>query len=272
MISCSDDYVEYCRETASHVKTLHDLALRGAGKEEVTTAINQRIAEAVCLGPSDELVDIGCGDGTLLRVAANLGVRRALGFLATEEEVALVKATGLNVRQALTDRLPLPNASASVVVCNSVLLVVPREKVPVSLREIHRIAKPGARIFIGEIPFVPGPPPEPRFDTNWRTLAYLYREHSLRTCLGMARRMMYWKVMGKPAVIHDGARVSFHATAEEFLTLARDAELTPVRHWRHDYPSTRNNFLFTKASRYESLSPLSNDHSLTARAEPVALV
>jgi SAM-dependent methyltransferase len=247
MIPRSHDYVEYCRETATHVETLHDLALRGAGKEEITIAINQRIVDEVALGPGDDLIDIGCGDGTLLRLAARTGVRSALGFLATKEEVALVKATGLDVRQALSDRLPAPDASASVVVCNSVLLIVPREKVPPSLREMHRVARPGARIFIGEIPFVPGPPPEPQFDSNWQTLVYLYRKHGLRTCLGMARRMMYWKLTGKPMVIRDGTQVSFHASAEEFLTLASEAGLIPVRHWRHDYPDTRNNFLFTKA-------------------------
>jgi hypothetical protein len=64
----------------------------------------------------------------------------------------------------------------------------------------------------------------------------------------MARRVVYWKVTGKPMVVHDGRQISFHATAEEFLALARDAGLAPVRHWQHDYPSTRNNFLFRKAA------------------------
>ena len=246
MISRSDDYVEYCRETAIHLKTLHDLALRGAGKEEVTAAIQSRIVQELGLGPGDDLVDVGCGDGTLLRMALKLGARSALGLLATDEEVTLVRATGLDVRQAFTDQLLLPDASASVVVCNSVLLVVPREKVPASLREIHRIAKPGARIFIGEIPFVPGPPSEPQFNSSWRTLAYLYRKHGLRTCLGMARRLAYWKATGKPIVLRDGTQISFYASAEDFLTLARNAGLTPVRHWRHNHPDTRNNFLFTK--------------------------
>jgi ubiquinone/menaquinone biosynthesis C-methylase UbiE len=90
--------------------------LRGRGKEEITAAIGQRIIEEVDLGPGDDLVDIGCGDGTLLRLAAKIGVRSALGFLATEEEVALVRATGLNVCQAFSDWLPVPDASASVVV------------------------------------------------------------------------------------------------------------------------------------------------------------
>jgi len=57
---------------------------------------------------------------------------------------------------------------------------------------------------------------------------------------------MYWKLTGKPMVTHDGTQVSFNATAEEVLTLARDAGLIPVRHWRHDYPDTRNTFFLTK--------------------------
>jgi cyclopropane fatty-acyl-phospholipid synthase-like methyltransferase len=63
MITRSHDYREYCRETALHLKTLHELALRGAGKEEITAAIHQRIVEVVDLRPSDDLVDIGCGMG-----------------------------------------------------------------------------------------------------------------------------------------------------------------------------------------------------------------
>jgi ubiquinone/menaquinone biosynthesis C-methylase UbiE len=246
MISRSHDYVEYCRETATHLKSLHDLALRGSGKEQVTAAISRRIVEEVALGAGDDLVDIGCGDGTLLRLALQIGVRSALGFLATEEEVALVSSTGLNAQQAFSDRLPVPDESASVIVCNSVLLIVPREKILPSLREMRRIARPGARIFVGEIPFVPGPPPEPQFDNSWQTLAYLYRKHGPRASLGMARRMARWKVTGKPTVVRDGTQVSFYATAEEFSALARDAGLIPVRHWRHNYPDTRNNFLLAK--------------------------
>jgi SAM-dependent methyltransferase len=246
MITRSTDYVEYCRETAARSKTLHDLALRGAGKEEITAAIHQRIVDEVALGPADDLVDIGCGEGRLLHLAAQIGVRSAIGFLATDEEVALVKATGVNVQQALSDQLPLPAACASVIVCNSVLLIVPRDRILPSLREMARIAKPGARVFIGEIPFVPGPPLDPEFDTARETLAYLYGRYGVRTCLGMARRMMYWKFAGKPMVIRDGTQVSFYATADEMNALASEAGLIPVRHWQHEYPKTRNNYLFTK--------------------------
>ena len=49
MISRSHDYVEFCRENATHLKSLHDLALRGAGKEEITAAIHRRIVEETAL-------------------------------------------------------------------------------------------------------------------------------------------------------------------------------------------------------------------------------
>jgi ubiquinone/menaquinone biosynthesis C-methylase UbiE len=245
-LAYSDDYVEYCRETARHIKDRHDLALRGRNLQAVTRLIHERIVEAVGLAAGDELVDIGCGDGTLLAMAQSLGTRSALGLLATEEEVAVLRRSGLNVKQGFTDRLPLDDESASVVVCNNVLLVVPREKIPASLREIHRIAKPGARIFVGEIPFVPNPPPDPRFETRRETLSYLYRTHGFRTWVGMLRRMAYWTLTGEPAVIRDGTAISFYAPPEEFIPMAQAAGLQLVRYWQHDNPNTRNNYLLRK--------------------------
>lgn len=246
MITRSDDYVEYCRETARQARDLHDLALRGRHKKETTRLVHEHIVQVVELRPDDDLVDIGCGDGTLLRMARNAGVRSAIGLLATEEEVRLVRETGVDVRQALTQQLPLPDACASVVVCNNVLLIVPREKIPASLREMWRIAKPGARIFVGEIPFARQEDPTATFETRSELLAYLYREHGLRAWLGMVRRLAWWRLSGQAEVIRPGTVVSFYATADEFIALAKDAGLGLVRWWRHDDPDTRNNYLFRK--------------------------
>ena len=246
MITRSDDYVEYCRETAKQARDLHDLSLRGRWNKELTRRVHEQIVERVALSADDELIDIGCGDGTLLRMAKDLGVRSAIGFLATEEEVALVRKTGLDVRQAFSDDLPLPDESASVVVCNSVLLIIPREKIPVTLREMSRVAKPGARIFIGEIPFVPQKDPTPQFTSGREMLSYLYRKHGFRTWFGMLRRMAWWRLTGKPVVNTPGTAVSFYATAEEFIAMAKEAGLEIVQHWQHEDPSDRNNYLFRK--------------------------
>jgi ubiquinone/menaquinone biosynthesis C-methylase UbiE len=246
MLTRSTDYLEYCRETAKHARDPHDLALRGRHHKETTRVVHQQIAEAVGLGSGDCLVDIGCGDGTLLRIAEAAGLTSAIGLLATNEEVALLRRFGLNARQGLSDQLPLPDASASVVVCNSVLLVVPRERIPASLCEIHRVAKPGARIFLGEIPRAPQHDPTPNFATRRELLSYLYRKHGLRTWFGMVRRMAYRQLTGQPAMLNSGTSISFWAEPEEFIALAQDAGLQLVRHWEcWQYP-TRNSYLFQK--------------------------
>jgi hypothetical protein len=90
MITRSNDYVEYCRETARHARDLHDLALRGRHNKETTRRIHEQIAAAVGLGAGDDLVDIGCGDGTLLLPGT------AQSFSATPEEfVAMAADAGL---------------------------------------------------------------------------------------------------------------------------------------------------------------------------------
>ncbi len=255
MISRSHDYVEYCRETARNLRNLQDLALRGKNKQALTRRVQEYIMREVALTPDDDLVDIGCGDGTLLLFAKKIGVDRATGFHATEEEAAIVRKLGVDARQGFTHCLPFPNESASVVVCNNVLLIVPREKILASLLEFYRIAKPGARVFIGEIPFEPGPPPEPEFPTARETLAYLYSKYGMRTFLGMLRRMIYWKVTGQPMTIRSGSQVSFYAQPEEFVALAQSAGLELVRSWQHEDPSNRYNYLFYKAAQPAKAAP-----------------
>ena len=246
MISRSDDYLEYCRESAKRAREPHDLALRGKNKREITQLIHERIAAAVELHSGDDLVDIGCGDGTLLHMAERAGARTTVGLLATEEEVSVLRRFGLDAKQGLADQLPIPDESASVVVCNSVLLVVPRQRIPASLREIYRISKPGARIFLREIPFVEPQDPTPQFSTRRETLSYMYRKHGLRTWFGMLRRMAWWMLTAKPAVIRPGTAISFFASPEEFVSMAESTGLKLVRYWQHDHPKTRNNYLLRK--------------------------
>ena len=252
MISHCDDYVEYCRQTARDLRDPHDLALRGRDKQEITRIVHADIVRAVDLRSEDDLVDIGCGDGTLLQMAAAIGVNSAVGLHATEEEAAVVRSMGLDARQGLSQELPLNDRCASVVVCNNVLLIVPKQQILPSLREIHRIARPRARIYIGEIPFVAGPPPEPHFDNVSQNLVYLYRKRGLRTCLGMARRIAYWKLMGRSIVIRHGIAVSFYASPEEFTAMAASAGLHLVRYWRHEHWSGRNNYLFKRADECQT--------------------
>ena len=116
--------------------------------------------------------------------ARESGVRTAIGFNATEDEVALVRARGLDVRQGLTDSIPLPDGFASVVVCNSVLLLVPEAKMADSLREIARICEKDARIWLGEIPRIEEGTGVPIHHSIPEMLAWLLQERGVRSFLG----------------------------------------------------------------------------------------
>ena len=246
MLVRSDDYVAYCRETAKHARDPHDLALRGGKTHEITRLTHERIVEVTELGAEDDLLDIGCGDGTLLRMAKAMGVHSTTGLLATEEEVSVLRRFNLNVKQGLARELPIPDASASVVVCNNVLLIVPREEIPASLKEIHRVARPGARIFLGEIPFIRPNDPTPQFKTHAELLSHLYRKNGARTWLGMVRRMAWWKITGAAPVVNPGTAVHFWAPPDELISLAQAAGLQLVRYWQYEHINSRNNYLFRK--------------------------
>src|SRR5258707_8215372 len=113
MIPRSADYVEYCGDTARRLRNLQDLALREKNKQTLTRRVQERIVREVALTGDDDIVDIGCGDGTLLLLAKNAGVRSATGLHATEDEAAIVRRLGVDARQGFTDSLPLADESAS---------------------------------------------------------------------------------------------------------------------------------------------------------------
>lgn len=160
-------------KTTSHIEAYRVIAMRSGSVSELsgrskrtdlTDFIAGEIMKHLSFKPTDVVVDIGCGDGTLLgKVAAGPGnaiTGRLIGILPTKEEVARVSdavirngSYGIQILPGLSSSTGLPDAFADAIVINSVLLVLDGEKeVDATLREIGRIAKPGARVFVGEIP------------------------------------------------------------------------------------------------------------------------
>jgi ubiquinone/menaquinone biosynthesis C-methylase UbiE len=170
------------------MRDIHEFS--GRSNHRLTEFINQRILSELRIEPHDRLVDIGCGDGTLLQSALLAGLSDAVGLSGTEEEAERLRALGLNVTQAHTDSLPLPDESASAVVCNSVLHIDSPNKIPTSLREIARIAEPEARIWIGELPRFREPSSVRTFESVPEMLSWVLRKRGLRAFLGMCRRLL----------------------------------------------------------------------------------
>jgi SAM-dependent methyltransferase len=251
-------YSEAFRYNAAKVK-LYEFAGRG-DKLDRTTFVNARIVSRLSLDPADVVLDIGCGDGCLLQMAQRK-VARAIGTVPTHEELdrltKILPFAELPVGQV--QNLPLESSLASKVVCNSVFLLLESEdEVEKGLREIVRVAKPGALIWVGEIPEAD----EFAYFGSYRgdsipgLLWFLWRRHGARTLLGMCRRLLRSGLGGEDIVLH--AYQHYYADPKHFLALAAGCGLTLVEYSRHQEAADamgrpvdsklRYDYLFTRAS------------------------
>ena len=110
------------------------------------------------LPPGATVVDVGCGAGTdLLLAARRIGPGgRAIGVDMTAEMRAIARAgaaagglDNVDVRDGDATSLPLETASVDVVISNGVLNLVPDKLL--ALSEMRRVLRPGGRVQIADI-------------------------------------------------------------------------------------------------------------------------
>jgi len=108
--------------------------------------------------PGETVLDIGCGAGTdLLLAARRVGPGgRAIGIDMTEAmrdratgSAAAAGLTNVEVHLADATAIPLHNASVDVVISNGVLNLVPEKEK--GFQEIRRVLRPGGRLQLADI-------------------------------------------------------------------------------------------------------------------------
>jgi ubiquinone/menaquinone biosynthesis C-methylase UbiE len=133
---------------------LHQLSGR-ANHRALTQFINGEIEAGLELDPTVRLIDVGCGDGTLL-AALQAKIGAGLGIVPSAEELKRLNAAyqlpNVKFAQGLADRIPAADASHDRIVINGVLLLLDEAAVARCLAELKRVAKPGALLWIGEVP------------------------------------------------------------------------------------------------------------------------
>jgi SAM-dependent methyltransferase len=212
----------------------HIMAARG-DRKDLTEFVNRRILDAIKIVPEDILLDIGCGDGCLLNMAAGR-IAKGIGITASEDERKKLESAfpGLVFIAAQAQALPLPAKSVSKIVCNATLFYLPGEEdVRAALREMARVAVPPATIWVGEIPELD----EYAHYGMYRgtsMLAFLWhllRHNGLRAFLGMLR-LWVSAIFGKEQIVLNSAGL-FSATPEKVIGMAEDSGLQLQMYFRH---------------------------------------
>jgi arsenite methyltransferase len=108
--------------------------------------------------PASIVLDLGCGAGTDLLIAAQMaGPRgRAIGVDMTPGMLELARASAdamglanVELHEALIEELPIEDASVDVVISNGVIDLVPDKDAVFD--EIDRVLRPGGRLQIADV-------------------------------------------------------------------------------------------------------------------------
>jgi ubiquinone/menaquinone biosynthesis C-methylase UbiE len=108
------------------------------------------------LQPENQVLDVGCGTGTLLLAAAERvgpagalhGIEPAPEMAAHARHKAQARRVPLEVIEASADSLPYPPASFDAVFCTLVFHHLPRSMQEDAVRETRRVLRPGGRVVI----------------------------------------------------------------------------------------------------------------------------
>ncbi len=112
------------------------------------------LVEIAVLQPGDRVLDVACGTGIVARVAARklgdagsvTGLDASAPMITAARAAATAEGLAVEWREASAVELPFPEAAFDILLCQSGLQFFPNR--PTSLREMHRVLKPGGRLIL----------------------------------------------------------------------------------------------------------------------------
>jgi ubiquinone/menaquinone biosynthesis C-methylase UbiE len=112
------------------------------------------LVETAALRQGDRVLDVACGTGIVARIAARklggtgsvTGLDASAPMITVARAAATAEGVAVEWREASAVELPFTEAAFDVVLCQSGLQFFPDR--PASLREMHRVLKPGGRLIL----------------------------------------------------------------------------------------------------------------------------
>jgi ubiquinone/menaquinone biosynthesis C-methylase UbiE len=117
-----------------------------------------RLVAQAGIEPGSTVLEIGCGTGNVLLLAAHAVPGATLIGLDPDPKVLAIAAgkaqragVTLQLDQGYADRLPYPPGSVDRVLSSFMLHHLPRDQQQAALREVHRVLAPGGRLHLLDI-------------------------------------------------------------------------------------------------------------------------
>lgn len=114
----------------------------------------EQLVAAAALGPGERVLDVACGTGIVVRLAADrvggtgsvAGADVNAGMLEVARSAAASSGrTSIQWYETAAEAMPLPDAAFDVVLCQLALMFFADR--PAALREFHRVLASGGRVF-----------------------------------------------------------------------------------------------------------------------------
>lgn len=209
---------------------------------EVSLTISRNIVSYLEPLKDGTIVDVGCGDGTLLSLLN--GDR--IGISPSDEEVEQLQKlwTDVRFRVGLAQALLLEDRSVATLLCNSVFLYLETAaSARDAVAEFSRVCRPGAQVFLGEVPTEPVRR-EYRHDSVAIWLWSLLTRGGPKHFLAGLRDVAKASIGDAPLLFYPERW--FYCPREEFISLCAAFGLNLVRDRTSPHVDSRRDYLFSK--------------------------